>query len=496
MTETAPVTESQAAAAEVLKRATVREAVDALFNAVTGAGTDRAKTTYDSWTDTPPLPADLLESLYANNALAQLIVDSLPDDSLREGFLLKREDSTPDADKDDAEAILKEWSRLQANESRFARGAKWGRLFGGGGLILGVRGAGDLDTPLDDADVTEIEWVKDFDRQQVTLLETTETGEPVKFQYRPTAHNSSAPAVEVHASRIIFFPGATTTTQGRIRNQGWDYSVLQACYAPLLSYESMWANIDAMLSDSSQAVFRISGLIQALAEDGGQGSVRTRLQLMDMSRSNYKAVVLDAGDRQGNGREDFDVVERAGLGGLDKVQQNYFTRVAAAAKTPESILLGTAPGGDSATGDLERAMHYGRCDAYRRTVLTPRAQRIVHLIARTLGQAKPETWEIVWPELEKSSPVDTSTRVKMAVDAAVALIGAQVLLPEEVALSLARILPDLPITIDLASRREALSLGLETLAARELSEVEGQVPGETTSGRKAAASTSGGSVQG
>jgi phage-related protein (TIGR01555 family) len=495
------------------RKAELREQLDGLVNALSGVGTERSKVAWNDWQDVGPLPKPLLEALYANNALAAIIVDSLVDDALREGFQLRRVDSSPDKDEREARAITREWERLQADENRFARGAKWGRLFGGGGILLGVRGSGSIETELVDENVSRIEFLKDVDRHQLRVVQRTVTGEPLMYEYQPPSLDGTVLGpVLVHASRLILFPGAVTTSERRAQNEGWDLSVLQACYEPLLSYEGMWANFDNMLSDGSQAVFKLSGLIQSLAEDGGSQDVRTRLQLMDMTRSVAKAIVLDAGDEQGMGKEDYQVVERAGLGGLDKVQQNYFTRIASTARTPESILLGTAPGGDSATGDLERTMWFGRVDSYRRNVIHSRLIRLVRMISRALGQKDPEDWEIVWPELEKMSPMDVATKTKMYVDSAVALMNAQAILPEEVALSLRRMAPDLAVTVNTEARVEAMELALEEVRNRELGlgmmEATAEVEAEaappvatgqatpTSSKRKTTSSASGGRTQG
>ena len=440
---------------------------DAIQNLMTGSKTSRDKTAYNQWVDIPPLDVETLETLYAQSHLARVVVDRIVDESLREGFQLARRNSTPAADADEAKQLMDEWTRLQEDEARFARAAKWGRLMGGG-LILGVNGSGSLASQLDDTKVTAVEFIKDVDRQTLRAVKWRTDGRPLVYEYQPVMFGDkpSLP-VQVHASRVILFPGASTTAKRRQMNEGWDLSVLQDIYETLTAYESMWGNIDSQLADTSQAVITLHGLIQSLAEDGGKDDVRTRLALMDMTRSVSKALVLDAGDEAGVGKETFQVVERA-LGGLGDVIRQYYTRIASNADQPETILLGTAPGGDSATGELERSMWFGRVDAYRRNVEQPRIERIVRMLARSLNLADPEEWEVVWPELEKMSPMDMATKNKMAVDSVVSLANAQVLLPEEIALSLGRLAPDLHVTVDTDSRVRALELGLEEVANREM----------------------------
>ncbi len=512
MSHTDEKSQIQAAA----NRASMREQLDGIVNVLSGSGTDRAKTAWNQFKDLPPLDMATLEALYANNAVAKIIVDRLVEDSLREGFCLERVEPL-ESDEEDAEAIMKRWEELQEGESRFMRGAKWGRLFGGGGLILGCRDGGSLLEELTDENVAKVEFIKDVDRQQLNAVAWYVDGRPMLYDYQPVLQGAPPDAhplpIRIHASRVMLFPGASTTAERRRQNQGWDLSVLQAVYEVLLAYEAMWDSIDNQLADASQAVFKLSGLIQSLAEDGGREDVRTRLALMDMGRSNARAIVLDAGNDMGEGKEEFEVVERAGLGGLDKVQQNYFTRIAAVSDTPESILLGTAPGGDSATGDLERAMWFGRADAYRRNVLEPRILRVVRMLSKELKLKNPDGWKIVWPELEKMSPMDAQTTAKMAVDSAVALITAQSVLPEEVALGLRKIPAMKWLKIDPDSRMEALEAAQEELANRELglgmmeeeAKIEakhapkpapGAKPTPTTSKRKTVSKTSGGARQG
>jgi uncharacterized protein len=445
--------------------------LDALINVATGLGTSRDKNSYLAFMDTPPLDVGTLEALYANVSLAKRIVDSLVDDAMREGFSLVREDSNPEDDKEAAKAIMDRWQELQAGEQRFLRGAKWGRLFGGGGLILGVEaGGGGLISELDDGNVTEVRYLFDWNRQEMTVSKFDSQGLPLIYLWtpdRPGVTNISQ--VPIHRSRIIFFPGASTTAKRRKQNDGWDLSVLQAVYEALVSYQGMWASTDAMFASASQAVMHIGGLIQSLAEDGGgPNDVKTRLSLMALSLATNNMLVLDAGDENGNNREDYKTVDRPTLGGLDGVQQNYMTRISGDAETPETILFGISPGGDTATGKSERMMWFGKVDSYRRNVLEPALLRIIRMLARELDREEPERWQISWPELEKMDPMDAATATKMNIDSAVGLINAQAVLPEEVALSLRKLAPMLHLQVNAEARIKALEAGLAEVEAREM----------------------------
>lgn len=488
---------------------------DQIVNTVTGAGTARDKTVYSQFVEEPLLEPTEIETLYAFNDLAQTICDKPVEDALREGFSIKRANSTPEKDRELTRRILLKWKNLQKGENRFMRGAIWGRAFGGGGIILGVRGAGALETELVDADVTGVEYIKDFDRQQMIANGWYADGRVRTYLYTPviqgTATDGSAvEPVTIHETRVMLFPGARTTANRRRENQGWDLSILQRVIAVLKSFDAMWQSTDAMFADASQAVFHLQGLIQSLGEDTGKNDVSVRLSLMDLWRSVQKAVVLDAGDENGDGREDFDVIERGALGSIDGVQNNYFVRLAAAARMPLTVLLGMAPAGMDATGESDMVLYFGTIDVYRQQVLADRIMRIIRFLVQEIEaedaaasemRENPEVevestdaeddeeesddedaeWEIVWPDLAKPTPLDQATAENMRITSVTGLITSMVATPEEVALSLDEIAPSLKLRLDTKSRKKALKAAMGEVENREQGRSQEEMKGEVGS---------------
>lgn len=486
---------------------------DAYANFATGVGTSRDKATHGVWVYGPDLADFELEELYSNNDLAATIVEKIVEDALRDGFSIQRDGSTPEADAELTKKILARFVELQGGEYRFLRGAVWGRLFGGGGIIMGLRGAGALSRPLKEDKVRKVEFIKDFDKQQMQPWTWDAAGAPETYLYTPVVYGWTteiATPVEIHRDRIIFFPGARTTTLKRRERQGWDLSVLQRVKAALLSFDGMWANVDAMFQDASQAVFHLQGLIETLGENDGKDDVSVRLRIMDTFRSAARAIIMDAGDETtGAGKEDFKVVDRASLGGLDKVMQNYMIRLATAARMPLTVLLGMAPAGMDATGESDMILYFGTVDIYRKQVLQERLLRIIHLIYRELESSKPEKaalleeddifgesapivapeddtaedelgeWTIVWPELSRPKPLDVATAENMRITSALAMVAAQAWTPEEVALNMDVIAPTMGARIDMAPRRAALSAAHEEVKNRTMGvgqmEAEGEV---------------------
>lgn len=473
-----------------------RVRTDSFVNALTGLGTTRDKRTGAAYCMDAILQPQELDNLFSSNDLAATIVSKLVDDALREGFELKRkekpgagkktkpkaesdptepgrkpktdaaDESDPVKDKEDADAIMVRCRELGVRE-RVYSGAIWGRLFGGGGVILGVTGGGSLTSKLDDTKVKGLEFLIDVDRQDLIPQTWNADGTVETFtwtQITAGGLGNGQPRL-VHASRVVLFPGVKTTNRARARNMGWDHSVIQRIYNTLLGVDGMWTSLEHMFGDMSQAVFKLQGFIAAMAEADsadGQATVTTRIQLMDTLRSVARAIVLDAGDETGAGAESFEVVERGALTGVDGILDKAFIRLACAARMPVTVLMGQSPAGMDATGDSDLEIWGNEVQTYRRHVIEPRLERIVNMIAREFGETDPQ-WTIDWPNLRHTTETEDATLEKMRVDTAIALITAQVALPEEVALSLPKIAPTLGLDLNEDARETALEMALEQM---------------------------------
>lgn len=474
-------------ARRALKKAELGAYMDAFRNEMTGLGTSRSKITYGEYVPEPLLDSVTLEALFKDNDLARKIVVKPVDDALREGFTLRRKNSTPADDADDAADLLKAYKKLMRDRlggDKLKRAAVQARLHGGGGLLLGAKGGGPLTRPLTDEDITEVVYFTAWDRTCMTATEWYPDGSPAMFHYVPKGRkNGQLKAQFIHESRLIFFPGAVTTDTARADNQDWDHSVLQAVYQTLKSFDQMFASTDAMFADASQAIFKLQGLIKSLAEADGEGEkeAATRLALLDMMRSATRAIMLEAGSEEGDPEESYEVVERTTLGTLDKVIQQYYVRLAAAANMPLTVLLGMAPAGMDATGELDMVLYFNTVDVYRREALTPAITRIINILARTTQSAQEtedeyeegeepgeDEWEVCWPELARPKPLDVATAENMAITSVGTLVERQIMLQEEAALNLQKICPSLNLVIDLQSRKKALKEALKEIEKREM----------------------------
>lgn len=449
-------------------------ATDAVVNAYTGTGTVRSKTTFNRYVAGPDLDPSLLELLFRENPIARRIVTKLPDTALRAGFTIRRAGADPKADLEQAHKLLARFKALKGPKLA-AMGAKWARLHGGGGLILAAAGSGPLSEPLNDEDVIRLERFLEWDAQQLQEVRWYPDGNVSHYMYTPRRTGPTTGPIEVHESRVLAFPGAEATLNTRAHNHGWDDSVLKVVYETLMAYDGSWASITDMFSDASQAVFKLSGLIEALAEGNGSDGVRdvlTRLRTLDLTRGTSRALVLDAGV-DGKGGEEFDTIDRTGFGTLAPMVGQLFVRVAAAADMPMTVLLGMSPAGADATGESDLALWFNSVDVYRQQ-LTPIFERIIRIIAYAAKDEDPESWEIVWPELQRPTPLEIATARNMTVTSLTQLIRDEVATPEEVALSMTKWVEEglSGLQLDVESRQIALEEALKEVKERSLGESE------------------------
>jgi phage-related protein (TIGR01555 family) len=407
---------------------------DSLVNFLTGqglSGVDRDRASFA--TVDVPLDTSTLQALINGDDIANRVVTALPQKALKDGFGLAAQDGVlePEQAQEQAAEILAECDKLKVRD-RMLEADAWGRGYGLGGLILGVDSAGAPDTPLDDEAVGALSFLTVVDRREITPQSyyndpTDERfGEVEFYQVIPTSFSSAPPAL-IHESRLVRFGGAITARRERMQNAGCDYSVLQRVYPVIKQAQANWASVCALMSDMSQGVYKIQGLMDIISS-GNEAVMQKRMSLLDMYRSTRRSILLDAE------AEDFTRTATP-MGGVNEVLEQTWTRVCAAAEMPRTVLFGTSPAGLNATGESDMRLWYDTIQAHREHVLAPRIERIVRLLSRTLGHEHPEAWKVTWPSLWQMTASEQAVYRFQVAQADQLYIANGVLLPEEVALS-------------------------------------------------------------
>jgi phage-related protein (TIGR01555 family) len=427
---------------------------DGFVNLVTALGTARDKMSFNRFVRGNQLDVETLDAMYSEDDMAARVCDVVPEEELRQGYNIV---VAPDADTEGGEALddaasLSESVHDAADAldlaNKVIEARVWGRVFGGGILLLGVDdGAiaedGSLATPLNEKGIVSFDHINVLDRRYAHPLKFYSDPASAKFGLAetylitPQASQSTAAAqmafgtIEIHETRLVVFGGTRTSIRTRQEMGGWDTSVIQRMNTTLSQFGVSWDALAHMLQDASQGVFKMKGFIDALASDE-TSLVMQRLNMMDMSRSVARALVLD---------EEGESFERQNYSwsGIKDPFEMLMLRLAAASRMPVTVLMGQSPAGLSATGESDIRWFYDTIRTSQNNEVKPALEYILRLVmlaksGPTNGQV-PESWSVTFPSLWQMSPTEQAAVEKSTAERDAIYMDRGVLTPEEVAIS-------------------------------------------------------------
>lgn len=377
-----------------------------------------------------------LEWLYRSDAMAARAVDVLPDDALRQGWDTKiaADDEGPGVSAGLEAATDRYFRRLKAKR-RVRRGAIFGRLFGGGVVVIGIDdGAEDFSRPVDEEAIASVRWLLPLPKRKVVKKEL-ETDTRSEFFGQPSIysvqlHDSGPNAgemVDIHASRLLVFSGGyAPELEGGW--EGWSDSILRRLWVPLKEFAIAYASMARLVRTFNVTKYAMRGLA-ALVAKNKVSEIRRRLEIAEMSMSVLNAMLMD------KDAEDVEVMQRP-VAGLYELIDRFGVRLAGASGTPLTRLLGLSPGGFG-TGEDEDRRWGDEVRAYQSDHLGPELERLTRyiLLAKdgpTRG-VQPNTWSTVFRPLRAPSEKETAEVQNIIAQARAALLREGVLLPGEVA---------------------------------------------------------------
>lgn len=410
--------------------------LDSWFNALTGLGNSvRDKLMSTSFMAGARLPDQVLENLYHDEDMAGRICDLLPEDALRKGYYLSAEGQ----DNSDLSGHISEYEKRLGFRAALKDVAVWSRVFGGAVIYLGIDDGQREDQPVNMDAIRTVKFATVMDKRDVMpdqwygdATHDAKYGQPKTYRIMgapviPTSGNVAI-NLALHESRVIRLDGTHTSLRRRMRNDGWCDSVLQRVYDVLMQFGTGWQGAAHLLQDAAQGVFKIDGLIDMIAS-GEKDTLQRRMELVDMSRSVARAIMLDAE------REEFER-QAYNFAGVPDVLRAFMLRLAAAADMPVTVLMGQSPAGLNATGENDTRLWYDSVQAYQQETLLPAITRFHELAfaADDFDGERPEKWEVRFESLWQMTALEQATLEKAVADKDKIYIDAGVILPEEVAL--------------------------------------------------------------
>lgn len=380
------------------------------------------------------------EALYAADDIGGRIIDRPVHEMFREGFNLNI-----DGDKETPGAIMEEWKRLLV-DARLEEAVKWGRLYGGALLVIGIQGQ-DPSLPLDMKSIPRIEYFAVLDRHRVNPgqelisdLSSPEFGLPAYYTLNNVDPKSnlmnSGNAVQmnqgqkrIHHSRVIRLDGVELPWALKQSNNYWGNSVYVRLINVLRNFNTSHDSVATIMQDFAQMVLKMKGL-QELLLQGKDDLITRRFALATRMSSIVNALVIQEGEE----------IERktTNVSGIADIVKIVNARLVAATDMPHTILLGESPSGLGATGESEMDGWYDHIKDMQESQLRPKQERILDLIcAQKSGPTKgiiPE-YELKYIPLGQPSEKEIVETRKIQAETDQIYLSNQVVDPEEIARS-------------------------------------------------------------
>jgi phage-related protein (TIGR01555 family) len=399
----------------------INERNDSWQNLLSGLGTGRDKSSYTHLLPNVGFPSEYLEQLYVNDDIAARICDLLPGEMLRQGFSIK------------LNGELFTWNGLgDILRDVLVKS----RIFGASFIYVGADDRQEQASPLLLSGIKSVRFLNVLTTKDLSYHSFYAEAHDERYGhvelYRLNASKSHQNTI-IHESRLIPFFG---TPQLNLRQL--PPSILQRIYPVLQQFHTAWQATSHLMNDAAQGVFKLKGLHSAVASNRSEELLK-RMELVDMSRSISRSILLDAED------EDFRR-DSYGFAGIPEILEKMMLRLAAAARLPVSLLMGQAPAGMNATGESDTRFFYDQVRAEQEAV-KPKIERLVKIHQ---GDQSIKV-SVDFPALWQMTDREKAELRRMEAETDRIYLQEGVLLPEEIAI---RRFSDGDFSIDLTSRAE------------------------------------------
>lgn len=375
-----------------------------------------------------------LEAAYRSNWLCGQVVDLVAEDMTRAGVQFLSDDLKPDA----AEKIHKAFERLRLwNET--ANAVRWGRLYGGGILVLLVDGQ-NLATPLrlDTIGPGQFKGVVALDRWQINpSLQDLVTdfgpdlGKPKYYDVTPAA--KALIGERIHYSRVVRVDGQELPFRQQLAENGWGQSVLERLWDRVIAFDSTTAGAAQLVYKAHLRSMKVKNLRQLIATGGKiYEAFIEQMKLIRQMQTNEGLTVID-------GDDEFETHQYT-FSGLDAVLLQFGQQLAGATQIPLVRLFGQSPAGLNSTGESDLRTYYDGIATQQDQKLRPGVGRILELVSRSeLGLPLPEGFAFEFVPLWQMTALDKANVAKTKTEAITAAEAAAIISPQVAAKELRQV---------------------------------------------------------
>jgi len=388
-------------------------------NLVESAEYPLVRVTYNYWQ---------LISLYEGGWIPRRIVDVPAQDMVRAWPTL-----TSDIAPEDLARVDRALRRTNA-KNQLLTAMIWGRLFGGAGALMVIKGhENKLDEPLDldDVEVGSFLGLCPFDRWSGIYPGTkicTDVNKPLDFNlpedYEVRA--SGGASFRVHASRILRFTGPTVPTPEREAYSMWGISVIEPVLQELKKRDNVSWNIANLTFRANILGMKFPDLAALLSGLGmpNQASQKFEQQMAALNHliSNQSLVPLPE-----NGSIESTQYSFAGLG---EIYTQFCLDISGAAQIPVSRLWGRTITGLGQSGDGDEKIYVERIATDQDAYLRPQLEKLFPILcASELGEV-PDDLDLNFPSLAVPDDKDKAELAKSVTDTVIVALNAGLISPQ------------------------------------------------------------------
>lgn len=388
------------------------------------------------YVDTPSglvVPDYDLAEKYQYNGLFSKIIDRPAEEALKHGMKYNVGDPQLEEFLDDALDRL-DW------EDKATTAIRWARLFGGSIIVMLLDDGGGLEEPVNWQDVRSVEELLVYERAVVQPdPDTYRTGKATYFDVSSTYGGF----FRVHRSRCLVFKNGSLPEFGAPQQYFYwglpEYIRIKRDLSIVLKTHQNAAN---MIEKSVQPVYKMMGLQDTLATEGGDTAVLKRLNVIDQARGMLNSIAVDMDG------EDY-AFQTFQLSGTQEILESTYNLLSAVTCIPQTILFGRSPAGENATGESDLENYYNFVESIQKRMLKKNIRTLIKAIVQAgvydgsienPGNIKP-TFKPLWSlsETEKATvELTKAQRAQVAAQTAQLYIDMQAIQPDEVRQALAK----------------------------------------------------------
>lgn len=327
-----------------------------------------------------------INSLYRSHWIVRRIIDTIPADMVKNGYKILSQ-MAPDA----IQKIQRTEKRTRTT-AKILEGMKLGRLYGGAGALIMIKGQYDeLDQPLELDSIMpgDYKGLLVLDRwsgitpemELVSDLDDPEFGLP---NYYRVSSDSLDIGVKVHHSRIIRFMGRPLPYIEQLAETYWGASELEHVIDELRKRDNVSWNIAMLTFMANLRVMKMEGMSQILATGSQQAQqdLYNVIQGMNAMMNNNSLQIL--------GENDSFETHQYTFGGIADTYDRFMMDVAGAAETPVTKLFGRSPSGMNATGESDMQNYYDTIEEKQESELRPIYDKLLPIMCMSTLGAVPD----------------------------------------------------------------------------------------------------------